>query len=154
MNKKIHKLLQQWFKTKEKQMALITTTGGPIPPQQMANTPIDPTTGNTITINGGTPIGGWGNLSTTTGPYTYTTTDTSSYITPTTRWSCPMPDDVLEKMLTLGMSKSKPILKEKINKAWADWCKDQQIDMSLFPVLLAFAVMSLAESTPEVMPKK
>ena len=80
-------------------------------------------------------------------PGTYTTTSTTGWgITPevSSRIHCPLPEDTLEKMLTLGMVNSKGILKDKITAAWTRWCKDQTIDNSVFPILLAFAVMHFA----------
>lgn len=62
---------------------------------------------------------------------------------PLTEIDCPLPKDVLERMLVKGMANSKGVLQQKVKEAFEKWCETGKIDVSVFPVLLAAAMISL-----------
>ena len=58
-------------------------------------------------------------------------------------WHCPLPKNVMEKMLLLGMSNSKKILKKNLREAYDHWVETQKIKVNTLPMLLLASVMAL-----------
>jgi hypothetical protein len=77
-------------------------------------------------------------------PTTYTT-----FTMPLTELDCPLPEDVLEKLVFLGMHKSRKVLKQKLMELFQTWCKTQKIPVAAIPVILVAAMAALDMDTEE-----
>jgi len=75
--------------------------------------------------------------------YQYNAPGTITWPAPLKEIECPLPKDVLERMLVKGMANSKNVLKQKVKEAFEKWCETGKLDVSVFPVLLAAAMVSL-----------
>ena len=88
--------------------------------------------------------GGWGTTCAVTPQY-YITTD----LMMSDEIDCPLPEDVLEKLLMLGMKNSKKVLADKLREAYKTWCKTQKINKRILPVLLIACIEALKVSLEE-----
>jgi hypothetical protein len=54
---------------------------------------------------------------------------------------CKLPEGALEKLMTIGLIKSKKVLKQRIQEAFTKWCNTGEMEVSVFPMLLAACVL-------------
>jgi hypothetical protein len=54
---------------------------------------------------------------------------------------CKLPEGALEKLMTIGLIKSKKVLKQRIQEAFTNWCNTGEMEVSVFPMLLAACVL-------------
>jgi len=113
------------------------------------------------------------------GGYTYT--DSSTTTTPTTNYpvgngpsiwttgtyiagapetvdfkklKCRLPESTLEKLMMIGLPKSKKVLRDRIKEAFTQWCNTQELDVTVFPMLLAACMVMLNDGEEETTKKE
>lgn len=105
------------------------------------------TTSSTTTLGNFLPNSGTSTSTWTTGGIVagWPLSDTAEF----KKLKCKLPETTLEKLMMIGLPKSKKVLKQRINEEFTKWCNTQEIDVNVFPMLLAACVVMLNDGSEE-----
>ena len=108
-----------------------------------ANLPYGISDGSAITTTAGYPnyLPPSNNVWTTTVTGGWTMSDTAEF----KKLKCALPESTLEKLMMIGLPKSKKVLKQRVQEEFTKWCNTGEIDVSVFPMLLAACVVFLSD---------
>ena len=92
-----------------------------------------------------TPYFVGGNCTTTGTSFTFPAADMADF----KKLKCKLPESTLEKLMMIGLPKSKKVLRARIKEEFTKWCNTQELDVSIFPMLLAACMVMLNDGEEE-----